>query len=93
MTVSTMAGSGSDPFEPSREQLDAWLTENCGIGLPHGEAETFEQMLHGLAYVHRQIACSRTYKVHIGQCVSAESALRMALDHFARQALTRVVQP
>jgi hypothetical protein len=72
----------------TRERLDEWLRANCGTGLPHGEATTEAQMLHGLAYVLRQIEGTDSYRPHIGQSVSAASALRMALDHFASLALS-----
>lgn len=75
-------------MEPTREQLDEWLRQNCGADIPHGEATDEASMLHGLAYVLRQIEGTSSYKVNIGQTVSARSALRMALDHFARKALT-----
>lgn len=75
--------------EVTREQMDAWLEANCGAGLPYAEATDDAGMLHGLAYVLRQIESSSTYRPHIGQCTPATSALRMALDHFARAALTR----
>lgn len=75
-------------MEPTRDQLDEWLTANCGKGLPHGEATDEASMLHGLSYVLRQIENTSTYRPHIGQCTSATSALRMALDHFARKALS-----
>lgn len=72
-----------------REDLDEWLTKNCGNGLPFfGEASSEEQMLHGLAYVLRQIEGTNRYMVHIGQTTAATSSLRMALDHFAMLALT-----
>jgi hypothetical protein len=71
----------------SRDELNAWLTDNCGRGLPFGEATDLPSALHGLAYVLRQIECSKTYKVNIGQCVSATTAIRWVLDYFAAQAL------
>lgn len=70
-----------------REQLDAWLAENCGAGLPHGEATDESGMLHALAYILRQIEGTNSYYAHIGQTNSATSGLRMALDHFATEAL------
>lgn len=80
-------------IDPTREQMDEWLAANCGRGLPHGEAKDGVAMLHGLAYLLRQIEGTNSYKVNIGQCVSATSALRMALDHFAKQALCLQPQP
>lgn len=44
-------------------------------------------MLHGLAYVLRQIEGTESYRPHIGQTTSARTALRLALDHFATEAL------
>lgn len=73
-----------------REAIDAWLRANCGNGLPYGEAYDQASMLHGLAYVLRQIESTDSYKVNIGQCTSATSALRMALDHFAAAALRSI---
>jgi hypothetical protein len=73
---------------PTLEQVEDWLVANCGKGVPHGVAKDRAGMLHGLAYVLRQIESTNSYKVHIGQCTEATSALRMALEHFARQALT-----
>lgn len=73
--------------EPTREELNEWLTANCGRGLPYAVATDEATMLHGLAYILRQIEGTASYKVHIGQTMEARSALRMALDHFARQAL------
>lgn len=75
---------------PTEEQLGDWLVENCGKGIPHGEARDRAGMLHGLAYVLRQIEGTNSYTVHIGQCNSATSAIRMALNHFAREALATV---
>lgn len=75
-------------IEPSRGEMDAWLTANCGQGLPHGEANDVPSMLHGLAYILQQIEGTSTYRPHIGQTTAATSALRMALDHFARATLT-----
>lgn len=73
--------------EPTREEIDEWLTDNCGKGLPHGEATDEASMLHGLSYVLRQIEGTNSYRPHIGQCTSATTALRMALDHFAIHAI------
>lgn len=75
----------------SREQIDEWLEANCGKGIPYGEAQDFSSMLHGLAYTLRQIEGTTSYRPHIGQSISAASALRMALDHFATEALTERV--
>ena len=75
-------------FDPSREEMDAWLTVNCGSGVPFfGEAKTQTDALHGLAYVQRQILATNTYRPLIGQSNAAASALQWALDHFAREAL------
>lgn len=71
----------------TREQIDSWLTENCGKGLPHGDAHDEKTMLHGLSYVLRQIENEVTYRPRIGQTNSATSSLRMALDKFAIAAL------
>lgn len=73
----------------TRQQMDEWLAANCGTGLPMGEATDEASMLHGLSYVLRQIEGTDSYRPHIGQVVAARSAIRMALDHFARAALTR----
>jgi hypothetical protein len=67
--------------------LDAWLAENCGRGLPHGEVTDLKGALHALAYVARQINSTSSYKVHIGQCVSATTGIQWVLNHFARAAL------
>jgi len=72
-----------------QEAIDAWLAQNCGTGLPYGEATDDAGMLHGLAYVLRQIEGTASYKVHIGQCNSATSAIRRALEHFARIELAK----
>lgn len=79
----------SKPEDISRVQLDAWLSENCGSGIPHGEATNEASMLHGLAYVLRQIESTDSYRPNIGQTNSATSALRMALDHFAAAAILK----
>lgn len=79
---------GVEGVEPTLEQMQDWLVANCGKGLPYGEAKDRAGMLHGLAYVLRQIEGTNSYKVNIGQCNSATSAIRMALEHFAREALT-----
>lgn len=73
----------------SREEIDAWLEANCGKGLPFKEATDQASMLHGLAYVLRQIESTNKYMVNIGQTGPAVSALRMALDHFARAAIAK----
>jgi hypothetical protein len=72
---------------PSRDEIDSWLEKHCGKGIPYGEASDDASMLHGLAYVLRRIESTDRYMVNIGQKSSAESALRMALDHFAVAAL------
>lgn len=72
----------------TRDELDHWLRENCGTDIPHGEAVDMKSMLHGLAYILRQIEGTSTYRPHIGQVTSATSSLRMALDHFATKALS-----
>lgn len=77
----------------TREQLDEWLEKNCGNGIPHGEATDTESMLHGLAYILRQIEGTDRYMVNIGQTTSARTALRMALDHFATTELARRSSP
>lgn len=79
----------SKPGDISRDELDVWLSENCGTGLPHGEAIDERSMLHGLAYVLRQIESTNSYRPHIGQCTAAKSALRLALDHFAASAIRK----
>jgi hypothetical protein len=76
------------PIAPTPEAIVQWLTENCGRGLPHGEVTDMKGALHALAYVHRQIASTSSYKVNIGQCVSAESGLLFVLQHLARTALS-----
>jgi hypothetical protein len=90
------------PVEPSTshakkkfdsEAIDAWLSANCGTGVPYREATNLKTMLHGLAYVLRQIESSKTYKVSIGQVGSVTSALRMALSHFATVALSEKMAP
>jgi len=73
--------------EYTREEIDAWLASHCGIGLPYKEALDEASMLHGLAYVLRQIGCAPGYKVNIGQIGPALTALQLALDHFAITAL------
>jgi len=88
---SRMAAASPPPpteGEPAREELSAWLTANCGIGIPYGPATDEASMLHGLAYVLRQIEGTNKYDVRIGQTNSATTALRMALDHFACAALS-----
>lgn len=75
---------------PTREELDAWLEANCGNGMPHGEATDTSSMLHGLAYILRQIEGTDRYMVNIGQTTSATSALRLALDRFAVEALSGI---
>jgi hypothetical protein len=77
----------SETHEPTREELDNWLEANCGNGLPYGEATDQASMLHGLAYVLRQIEGTNRYMVNIGQTSSATSAIRMALDRFAAEAI------
>jgi hypothetical protein len=73
--------------EPSRDAIDAWLSTHCGAGIPFKDARDEASMLHGLAYVLRQIEGTNKYTVNIGQTGPATSALRMALDHFAIRAL------
>lgn len=74
---------------PSAEldEIHVWLTENCGRGLPHGPKTDLAGALHGLSYVLRQIEGTNSYKVHIGQCESAATAIRWTLYHFAAQAI------
>lgn len=74
-------------FDPSREQLDAWLEANCGRGVPFDKATNLQTALHGLSYILRQIESTNTYRPFIGQCGPATSSLRWALDHFALLAL------
>lgn len=76
-----------------RATLDAWLEANCGVGVPYDDATDEAGMLHGLAYVLRQIEGTNKYMVNIGQTNSATTALRMALDHFARRALASTQAP
>lgn len=84
--VSALSG-----FDPARDELDAWLTEHCGRGLPHFDTvETLDQALHGLAYVLHRINSTDTYRPFIGQGTSAQAALQWTLDHFAREALRGV---
>lgn len=87
-SLSSAAGSPPLPDNAgvTREDMDAWLQANCGVGIPFREATDESSMMHGLAYILRQIESTRSYSVHIGQCGPATSALRMALDHFARAA-------
>lgn len=73
--------------EPTRKQIDAWLERNCGTGIPFEEASDTKTMLHGLAYILRQIESTDRYMVSIGQTTPATSSLRMALDNFAIDAL------
>jgi len=72
-----------------QERIDAWLSANCGTGLPYVEATDDASMLHGLAYVLRQIEGNTSYKVHIGQSGPAASAIRRALEQHARAAIAR----
>lgn len=85
-SLSTPPAPAPDAGE-DEEAVEKWLEENCGRGIPHGEATDTASMLHGLAYILRQIEATDTYRPNIGQTVSATSALRMALRHFARAAL------
>ncbi len=78
---------------PTREDIDAWLKANCGVGIPFKDATDNASMLHGLAYILRQIEGTNKYTVNIGQTGPATSALRMALDRFAVDALTTEGQP
>lgn len=78
---------------PTREEINAWLTANCGTGLPYSSATDQAGMLHGLAYILRQIEGTNNYDVRIGQTNAATSALRLALDHFAIAALTTQGKP
>lgn len=80
------AGVGVET-EPTRAEIDAYLQEACGKGIPYAEATDHASMMHGLAYILRQIEGTSSYKVNIGQTGPATSSLRMALDHFARAAL------
>lgn len=72
----------------TRTEIDAYLEEACGKGIPYVEATDQASMMHGLAYILRQIEGTNSYKVNIGQTGPATSALRMALTRFAEQALT-----
>lgn len=78
-----------DGVEPTRDVIDNWLEANCGNGVPFAEATDQKTMLHGLAYILRQIEGTNRYMVNIGQTGPATSALRMALDHFAIAALSQ----
>lgn len=78
---------------PTREEIDAWLKANCGVGIPFKDATDNASMLHGLAYILRQIEGTNKYMVNIGQTGPATSALRMALDRFAVAALSAEGQP
>ncbi len=69
------------------DEIHAWLTENCGRGLPYDDATDLPSALHGLSYLLRQIEGTNSYKVHIGQAGPAASAIRWALYHFAQQAI------
>lgn len=90
--AATNGGRADQPnVQAGREAIDAWLEANCGAGIPFAEATDRTSMLHGLAYVLRQIESTSSYKVHIGQCGPATSALRMALDFFAQAALANPV--
>lgn len=77
----------TDAERPSRAELDQWLLENCGRGLPYEKATDLHTALHGLAYVLRQIEGTHKYTVNIGQCGPATTALRWALDYIARNEL------
>jgi len=79
----------SPQHTPTREEIDAWLEANCGRGLPYADATDEPTMLHGLAYILRQIEGTNSYKVLIGQSGPATTALRMALDHFAADAIAK----
>lgn len=76
-----------------REQIDVWLEQNCGVGLPHEHANDLSTALHGLAYVLRQIESASTYKVFIGQTGPATSSIRWALDYFAAKAIEEQKRP
>lgn len=76
-----------EKHSPSREDIDAWLKDNCGVGIPFKDATDSASMLHGLAYILRQIESTNKYMVYIGQTGPATSALLMALDRFAVEAL------
>ena len=84
-------GKVDTPIEggPTRQELDEWLVHNCAAGIPYGDATDMSGALHGLAYVLRQIEGTSSYKVHIGQCNSATSSLRWALDFIARAAIAK----
>lgn len=84
----TLERGEAEPAAVTREAIDTWLTANCGVGIPYNEATDLGSMLHGIAYILRQIEGTKTYKVNIGQVGPATSALRMALDHFATEALS-----
>lgn len=82
--------SGSVSTGADRAEIDAWLTENCGKGIPYADAVDLKTALHGLAYILRQVESTNSYKVFIGQCGPAMTALRWTLDHLARQAIEPV---
>lgn len=86
------AALSTDAEPVDRQSIDAWLEKNCGVGIPYQNATDTASMLHGLAYVLRQIESTNRYMVNIGQTGPATSALRMALDHFALSALSAQVQ-
>lgn len=80
------------PIEVTRDACLVWLQNNCGAGLPYGEATGLKDALHGTAYVLRQIESSPRYEVNIGQCVSATTSLRWLLEYVARNELTTEAQ-
>lgn len=71
------------------DEIDNWLVENCGRGIPFENATDEQTMLHGLAYLLRQLSACPGYKPNVGQIGPATTAVNMALRTFARQAITR----
>ena len=75
--------------EPDREQVNAWLTEHCGRGLPYDIAHDLDSALHGAAYTVRQIEGTLKYTVHIGQSGPASSGIRWLMDYVAHNEITK----
>lgn len=74
------------------DDVSAWLTENCGRGLPFADATDLPTALHGLAYTLRQIEGTNSYRPHIGQCGPASTSIRWALEYIARAEMNRATQ-
>lgn len=93
MIVEEQSGGAENIGWPSREEMNAWLTANCGCGLPYEKATDLNSALHGVSYVLRQIESTSKYTVHIGQCGPATTGLRWLLDYVARHELAAPAQP